>query len=217
VRVALVAKASASTVALAVGGPILVAVAWTFVRRGRASVWTSMALCLGALGIAALLTGEVRAGERPSLPVLVVLGLGAGVALYLATAVFLSVVGRWRMLARHAAALYAQRGGLSLGTVIVLAAVISAGGEELLWRGVVQGVSVGAFGKVAGALLAWGAYVAANFFSGSLPIILGGIVGGAAWTALALWTGGIVAGLACHAAWTALMVALPPIPTEDRP
>jgi membrane protease YdiL (CAAX protease family) len=215
--IALISNAGGPVVALAVGGPILVVVAWTIVRMGRASVWVTMATCMGSLGILSLLTGEVRTGERPSLPAMVILGLGAGVALYLATAVFLSVVRRWRMLARHAAALYAQRGGLSLGTVIVLAAVISAGGEELLWRGVVQGVSVGAFGKVAGALLAWGAYVAANFFSGSLPIILGGIVGGAAWTALALWTGGIVAGLACHAAWTALMVALPPIPTEDRP
>jgi membrane protease YdiL (CAAX protease family) len=215
--IALISNASAPVVALAVGGPILVVVAWTIVRVGRASVWVTMAACMGSLGTLSLLTGEVRAGERPSLPAMVILGLGAGVALYLATAVFLSVVRGWRMLSRHAAALYAQRGGLSLGTVIVLAAGISAGGEELLWRGVVQGVSVGAFGNVAGALLAWGAYVAANVFSGSVPIILGGIVGGAAWTALALWTGGIAAGLACHAAWTALMVALPPIPTEDRP
>lgn len=212
----LVAEASAPTVALAVGGPILVAVAWTIVRMGRASVWTAMALCLGALGLLSLLTGEVRAGERPSLPVLVVLGLGAGVALYLATAVFLSLVRGWTMLARHASTLYARRGGLSAVTVIVLAAGISAGGEELLWRGVVQNVAAGAVGNVAGALLAWAAYVGANAFSGSVPIILGGLVGGAVWTALAVWTGGVAASLACHAAWTAMMVALPPLPTEDR-
>jgi membrane protease YdiL (CAAX protease family) len=71
-------------------------------------------------------------------------------------------------------------------------------------------------GSLAGALLAWGVYVAANAVSGSLPIILGALVGGAVWTALALWTGGVAASLACHAAWTALMVALPPLPTEDR-
>jgi membrane protease YdiL (CAAX protease family) len=214
--VALVQNASVPVVALAVGGPIVVAVAWTIVRVGRASVLATMAACLGSLGILSLLTGEVRAGARPSVPLMVVLGLGAGVVLYLATAVFLSWARRWKMLARHAAALYARRGGLSLATVIVLAAGISSGGEELLWRGVVQDVSAGALGNVTGAVLAWGAYVAANAFSGSLPIILGGIVGGAVWTALALWTGGIAASLACHAAWTALMVALPPVPTEDR-
>jgi membrane protease YdiL (CAAX protease family) len=214
--VALVAKASAPTVALAVGGPVLVAVAWIIVRTGRASVWSVTAACIGLLGILSLLTGEVRAGERPSLPVLVVLGLGAGVALYLATAVFLSLVRRWTTLIRHASALYARRGELPVVAGIVLAAGVTAGGEELLWRGVVQNVAVGAIGSVAGALLAWGAYVAANAFSGSVPIILGALVGGAVWTVLAMWTGGVAASLACHAAWTALMVALPPLPTEDR-
>jgi membrane protease YdiL (CAAX protease family) len=214
--VALVAKASAPTVVLAVGGPILVAVAWAMVRAGRASVWPVTTACMGVLGILSLLTGEVRAGERPSLPVLVVLGLGAGLALYLATAVFLSLVRRWTTLTRHASALYARRGELPLVAVIVLAAGVTAGGEELLWRGVVQNVAVGAVGSVAGAVLAWGAYVAANAFSGSLPVILGALVGGAVWTALAIWTGGVAASLACHAAWTALMVALPPLPTEDR-
>jgi membrane protease YdiL (CAAX protease family) len=212
----MVAAASAPTVALAVGGPILVAAAWAIVRMGRASVWTSMALCLGGLGILSLLTGEVRAGARPSLPALVVLGIGAGVALYLATAVFLSLVRRWTTLTRHAAALYARGEGLPVVTVVVLAAGITAGGEELLWRGVVQTVAAGTVGSLAGALLAWSMYVAANAFSGSLPVILGALVGGAVWTALALWTGGVAASLACHSAWTALMVVLPPLPTEDR-
>jgi membrane protease YdiL (CAAX protease family) len=175
-----------------------------------------MALCLGALGILSLLTGEVRAGTRPSLPALVVLGIGAGVALYLATAVFLSLVRRWTTLTRHATALYARGEGLPVITVVILAAGITAGGEELLWRGVVQTVAAGTVGSLAGALLAWGMYVATNAFSGSLPIILGALVGGAVWTALALWTGGVAASLACHAAWTALMVTLPPLPTEDR-
>lgn len=214
--VPVVATSSGPAIALAVGGPILVAAAWSVVRIGRASVWTSMALCLGTLGILSVLTSDVRTGERPSLPVLVVLGLGAGVALYLATAVFLSLVRRWTTLTRHSSALYARRGGLSVASAVVLAAGIIAGGEELLWRGVVQGAATGAVGSVAGALLAWGVYVAANAVSGSLPIILGAIVGGAVWTALALWTGGVAASLACHAAWTALMVALPPLPTEDR-
>ena len=214
--VPVVAAASAPTLALAVGGPILVAMAWAIVRMGRASVWTSMALCLGALGILSLLTGEVRAGTRPSLPALVVLGIGAGVALYLATAVFLSLVRRWTTLTRHATALYGRGEGLPVVTVVILAAGITAGGEELLWRGVVQTVAAGTVGSLAGALLAWGMYVATNAFSGSLPIILGALVGGAVWTALALWTGGVAASLACHAAWTTLMVTLPPLPTEDR-
>jgi membrane protease YdiL (CAAX protease family) len=130
--------------------------------------------------------------------------------------VFLSVVQGWELLQRHTAELYGRRGGLSLGTTVILAAVIVVAGEELLWRGVVQGLAGGAFGELPGAAIAWAAYVAANAFSGSAPIILGGIVGGAVWTALAAWTGGIAASLACHAVWTALMVVLPPVPAEGR-
>jgi membrane protease YdiL (CAAX protease family) len=196
--------------------PVVVMLAWGLVRGARASVWATMATCLGALGILSLLTGEVRAGERPPVPVAVLLGLGAGVALYLATAVFLSLMRGWSMLGRHTAELYARRGGRSVAAAVVLAAGISAGGEELLWRGVFQGVAAGALGTVAGAVVAWAIYLVANAVSGSVPVVLAAVVGGGVWTALAVWTGGVAAGLACHAVWTALMVALPPLPTEDR-
>jgi membrane protease YdiL (CAAX protease family) len=202
-------------VALAVVGSIAVAVAWNLVLRGRASVWATMAACLGALGALSLFTGEVHVGEAVPLATMVALGLGAGVTLYLATAAFLSMTRGWRLLARHTTALYRRRGGLSLGAAVLLAAGVSAAGEELFWRGVVQGVAGGALGDLPGAVLAWAAYVGANAFSGSVPVVLGAVVGGGVWAALAAWTGGVVASLACHAMWTALMVALPPVPLED--
>ena len=202
--------------ALTAAAPVAVMAAWALVRGGRTSVWTAMAAVLGSLGIASLLTGQVRAGEQPPAWVGVLLGVGAGVALYLATAVFLSLARGWRTLGRHAAELYTRRGDLSVTAAVVVAAGISAGGEELLWRGVVLGVAVGAFGDVAGAVLAWGLYVVANTVSGSVAILLAAVVGGAVWTALALWTGGVAASVACHAVWTALMIALPPLPSEER-
>ena len=202
--------------ALTGAAPVVVMLAWGVVRSGRASVWTTMAVCLGALGILSLLTGEVRAGDRPSLAVAVLLGLGAGVVLYLGTALFLSLARGWTLLRRHAGELYARRGGLPVGAAVALAAGISAGGEELLWRGLFQGVAAGAMGTVAGAAVAWVIYVIANAVSGSVPISLAAAVGGAVWTALAAWTGGVAGSLACHAVWTGLMVALPPLPTEDR-
>jgi hypothetical protein len=61
-----------------------------------------------------------------------------------------------------------------------------------------------------GAAAAWFGYVAVNAASGSLPFLAGAIVGGAVWTGLAWWSGGIVAGLTSHAVWTALMLARPP-------
>jgi membrane protease YdiL (CAAX protease family) len=205
---------SAPVIALAVGGPVAVAIAWTLVRSGRVSVWVAMSACLGALGFLALATGQVRAGNSPPALVATALGVGAGVALYLATSVFVSVARRWRALARHATALYRLRGHLPLAGAVLLAAGVSAVGEELLWRGVVQTISTDTLGKLAGPAVAWGVYVAANSFSRSVPIILGAVVGGAVWTALAVWTGGIAASVACHVVWTALMTALPPMSTE---
>lgn len=204
-------------IALAVGGPAAaVALAWTLIRTGRVSVWTGMAVCMAILGSLAVLTGMVRLAEAPPPPVAAVLGAGVGIVLYLATAAFLSVARRWELLVRHSAGLYGLRGGLSLAAALALAAGVSTVGEELLWRGAVQAVAARSLGDLPGAALSWGAYVAANAFSGSVPIILGAAVGGAVWAALVVWTGGVAASLACHAVWTALMIALPPLPAEDR-
>jgi membrane protease YdiL (CAAX protease family) len=214
--VAAVPGVSISMVALAVGGPIVAALAWTLVRAGRTTVWAIMPATMGALGILSLLTGDVRVADAIPVTGAVSVGLGAGVALYLATAAFLSVVRGWTLLARHTAALYGRRADLSLGAAVALAAGVVAVGEELLWRGVVQGVADGAVGSFPGAAVAWAGYIAANAFSGSVPVILGGIVGGGVWTALATTTDGIAASLACHVVWTALMIALPPVPAEEQ-
>jgi membrane protease YdiL (CAAX protease family) len=49
-----------------------------------------------------------------------------------------------------------------------------------------------------------------NVASQNLPIVAGGIVAGAAWGGLALWTHGVLASLLCHSVWTGLMLAFPP-------
>lgn len=198
-------------VALAVLGPLAVAGAWLVVRAGRTTVWTAMGITLGVLGVLSLLSGEPRvSGDRGAWFDLGV-GAPAGVALYAATVAFLTVAGRWPLLARHAAELYGRRRGMSLGRALGISAAITAPGEELLWRGVVLGVLGSVFAPWTAGPLAWSAYVAANAVSGSVPIVLGAVVGGAAWTGLAVWTGGVLAGIACHVVWTGLMIARPPI------
>ena len=140
------------------------------------------------------------------------IGLGAGVSFYLATAVFMRLAARWPPLARHARALYGDRGTLGLPSELALSALLIAPAEELLWRGVVLQTLILRFGPsplVPAA--AWLLYVGANAFSGSLPILLAAIVGGAVWTALAVWTGGVAASVVCHAVWTSLMIIRPPI------
>jgi len=197
-------------VVVAVGGPVAVTVAWGLVRARRASVWAAMGVTFVALGTLSLAVGGFAASERFHVSVAAGVGVVAGTVLYGATVAFLAVAGRWPSLARHTAALYGARADVSPGVALIVATLVTAPGEELLWRGVVLGTLGRAFGSAAAAMIAWAAYVAVNAVSASVPIVLGAIVGGAAWTALAWWTGGVVAGIVCHVVWTTLMILRPP-------
>jgi membrane protease YdiL (CAAX protease family) len=197
--------------ALAVGGAIAVAVAWVVVRTGRASIWTAMAVTMFPLGALALLTWSVPAATAVSVPAATLLGLTAGGALYGATAAFMWAARRWPPLARQTSSLYRQADDLSVPAGVGVSAVVVVG-EELLWRGVVAGVLVDASGSGAsGAALAWAAYLATYLLSGSVPVVLGALVGGATWAALGWWTGGVVAPALCHVVWTSLMIVAPPV------
>ena len=59
------------------------------------------------------------------------------------------------------------------------------------------------------AVVALLAFVVANLASRNLAIAAGAVVGGAVWVALAWWTGGVLAPLACHIVWTGMMIAFP--------
>lgn len=204
----------AAAVVLAIGGPLAVAATWLIIRSGRVSVWIANGALMPVLGAASLLTGVVEASPaRVGVGWAGLLGLLAGAGLYAATAAFMAVAGRWPPLARHTESLYENRRDISLPLALAVSAVLVAPGEELLWRGVVLDALREALGSSQVApVLSWLAYVAANAVSGSVPIVLGAVVGGAVWTALAAMTGGVVASIACHAVWTGLMVTFPPVP-----
>jgi hypothetical protein len=197
-------------IVLACAGGLAAALAWVLVRRGKVSVWSAMGALFVVLGSLSLATGTVVAAGEVSLPTAVAVGAGSGFALYGATMGFVLLGSRWALLRHHAAALYRQGKGVPLGLAVVLAAGVTAPGEELFWRGLVQVVAAHPTSEVAGAAIALAGYVAANLASGSVPVILAALIGGAVWGGLALGTGGVVASLVCHAIWTGLMVAVPP-------
>jgi membrane protease YdiL (CAAX protease family) len=200
--------------ALAIGGPVAVALTWVAVRTGRASIWTANTVVLGALGVASVLTGRIRWGGDETTTGLAWLGIGlaGGVVLYAATRTFMAMAGRWPPLARQTHAIYGNRGSISLPGALLTSGLIVAPGEELLWRGVVLGVlAEGAWSVELAGMVTWGAYVVVNLFSGSLPIVLGAVVSGAVWTVLAVLSGGVAASVACHVVWTSLMILRPPV------
>ena len=204
---------SAWTVALAVAGPVSVAIAWLVIRSRRYSLWLVNGLLMPVLGGLSLLTGEVAfSSEKIEGGWALLLGIGAGLALYAATAAFMAVAGRWPVLAKHTSSLYENRSDISPAAAVGVSAVLVAPGEELLWRGVVL-AALGSATESTGiaAVLSWAAYIVSNAFSASLPIVLGAIVSGAAWTLLAACTEAVTASIACHVLWTGLMVAFPPV------
>ena len=196
-------------VAVMIGGALVEVAAWWAVSRGEVSVWVAMGVALPAMGIAAVTVRAPSLSATVSAEVAVATGVAAGVALYLATRLFVAAI-RWRTFQRHSVQLYARQAGLPLVGAIVLAAVVTAPGEELFWRGMFQAeLSVALDSSTVGAAIAWAAYVGANLSSRNLAIIAGALVGGAVWSALAWWTGGTLASIVSHALWTALMLGFP--------
>ncbi|MCI0633316.1 MAG: CPBP family glutamic-type intramembrane protease [Actinobacteria bacterium] len=184
--------------------------AWWRVSRGG-NVWTHVTPVLASMGVAALLVGPPAWSPDASSGVALVAGLAMGIVLYGATRVAMLVFSRRALFERHSVQMYERQGGLSLGVALVLSLALSVPGEELFWRGLVQEELASALdGRMAlAAVVAWVAFVAANLPGGNLAIAAGAVVGGAVWGALAWWTGGVLAPLACHIVWTGLMIALP--------
>jgi hypothetical protein len=184
--------------------------AWWLVSVKGRDVWKLMPLVLVVLGVAAVLGARAREPEVDR-TVALAAGAGAGVALYLATRVFLRLALRWEPFRRHTGDVYGRASGTPMLRALTLSLGAMVPAEELFWRGLAQGeLARGSLGSVGGALVAWALYVVANLPSRSLPIIAGAAAGGAAWGALAWWTGGILAPLTSHILWTGLMLVRPP-------
>lgn len=185
---------------------------WWLVARGRTNVWRGLAMVIGVAGVAAVLTGRLAISPRVSIAAAAAGGVGSGLLLFVGTAAFSALAVRlWPRFRVHAERIYEQRFGMSLLAVLGLALGLAVTGEELFWRGLAQTRATEAAGRVGGAAVGWGAYVVANLPSANLAILAGAVVGGAVWAALAAWTGGVLAPLLSHLAWTGLMILLPPV------
>ena len=197
--------------ALMGAGAAGVVLVWRLVAAGRVSLFAGQATLFGAVGVAAVATGRVGLSPRLWWGWAFPAGAGAGVLLYVATRAFVAVVRRWPRFERHVDQIYDQRRGTMLPAALALSSAVVAPGEELFWRGLFQGRLAVATTWLAAALITWAVYVAVNAASGSLAILAAAVVSGGVWGVLALWTHGVMASVACHSTWTALMVLAPPV------
>jgi membrane protease YdiL (CAAX protease family) len=179
------------------------------VAAGRASVWHLIVALFAVEGVVAVIVLPPIASGNETVAVALTAGAASGLVLWAGTLAFVAVAVRWQPFRATVAKQYERAAEVSLPVAIALSIVLAVPGEELFWRNLVQR-RFGVSSEMMGAAVAWLGYVAVNAASGSLPLIAGAVVGGAVWGGLAWWSGGIVASLASHGVWTALMLARPP-------
>ena len=213
---ACVCGSDVAVVTLMVVGTLATAAGWFAVARHRASIWVVFGVTNGMLGVAALATRDVPLSPDVAAGTAALAGLAVGLALYGGTVAFVALVRRMPAFAKDVTDLYGRGTGLTLPVALVLASGVAAPGEELFWRGLFQQHIAQGSGRAVAAVATWLVYVAANAVSRSLPITAAAIVAGGVWVLLAAWTGGVLAALLCHVAWTGLMLAFPP-PGGVRP
>lgn len=187
--------------------------AWAFMflpdRRG---IWPRTWIAAGVLSAVAVggllavgrlgeITGPIDATE-------LAIGLAVGGAWLVATHVGYRVI-TWRFpsFGSQVRDLYRLRDGDS-STAQMAGPIVAMGvAEELLFRGVLQGV-----GGFAVALLA---YTAVQAFERKWALAVAALLGGAVWGALFAWRLGLVAPVAAHVLWTAVLTFLWPLGVEE--
>jgi membrane protease YdiL (CAAX protease family) len=185
-------------------------VGWWLVASRRADVWRLMPLVLAPMGIVGAFVAPWADPEVRAAPSLVV-GALSGLALFVGTRAFVWGAAHWEPFRRQTLAKYREAATVSLSTSLALSLLIVVPAEEVFWRGLTQATLADTgLGAVGGALAAWILYVVANLPSRSLPIVAAAVVGGALWTALWWWSGGVLAPLTSHILWTGSMLVLPP-------
>jgi membrane protease YdiL (CAAX protease family) len=201
--------------AIVVVGVVVQVVVWRLVVRGRLPFWPATATTFAAIGIASFLAGDPSCCRETDVAVASVVGVASGLVFYGATRVVVDLATQHPLLHGAVVDLYRRSQEISFVTVLALALLIAVPGEELFWRGFVLPELRDDTGSVTGAILTWAAAVGVNAAWTSAPLLAGAVVGGAVWTVLATWSGGVVAPVASHLVWTGLMLVWPPPVARD--
>jgi len=191
-------------------GVVLQVVAWRLVARDALSFWPAVTSTFALCGIASLLAGDPRCCSQTAFLDASAFGLASGLLLFGATRVVVDLATRRPSLHGAVAGVYRRSQETSIATAFVLTLVIAVPGEELFWRGFVLPELRDVTTSTIGTLVAWLAAVGVNAAWASAPLLAGAVVGGAVWTGLAAWSGGVVAPIASHLVWTGLMLRWPP-------
>jgi uncharacterized protein len=196
----------------------LAAVVWTAAFRGRRGFWPKMAVGVGTLGAFALAANpELRSPRnRPRLR-------DAGVGLATAAALYgiFQVGDRFarRVMPTGAADIdevYARRRTAPRWFIASALALLIAPGEELFWRGLVNGYLMQRLGRTAGSALGAVIYGGIHLITGNLTLTGAAGIAGAFWSLQYLFEGRLPAVIVSHVAWDVwIFLVQPTVELDD--
>jgi uncharacterized protein len=175
-------------------------------------IWGALGSTAIALGLAVLLLGRPASTEllRPS-PRLILLGAAVGGLLAVATYALYPTMARLApSIPADTARLYeAFRAPSPLVASLALGPVVL--GEELVWRGAIQGALSLRFGPERGATLAAVVYALVHLPLGSAVLVAVALTCGLVWGHLRVRTASLVPPLVAHLVWDLLVLLWLPL------
>jgi membrane protease YdiL (CAAX protease family) len=186
------------------------------IARGRLRFWPATTATLGAVGITALVVGDPAWCASVSAEAAAVAGVAGGIGFYAATRAVVGVASRRPALREAVSGVYDHATDVPFALSLALSLAIAVPGEELFFRGLVLPQLRAATTPLLGAILTWLVGARVGMAWKSLPLFAGAVVGGALWTALGAWSGGVLSPLICHLLWTGAMIAWPPRVARDK-
>jgi len=192
-------------------GAILLACFGWFVTFGVAwgNFWVKIGITVAAV------TAYSFAWQRPRIRftrAAVTLGLASAVVLYAAffvgNALAPLVVSR---AGSQVSGIYGLGEGSSRVWIFLLLFFVTGPGEEIFWRGFLQGRLERRWGVARGYLAATLVYGGVHIFSGNLMLLLAALTAGAFWGAIYAWKHDLAALIVSHSFWSAFIFAIVPI------
>jgi CAAX protease family protein len=108
-------------------------------------------------------------------------------------------------------AIYYLGAGGNKALVFLLLFFITGPGEEIFWRGFLQGRLMARRGRFSGYVITTLLYAGVHVFSWNLVLILAALVAGSFWGLLYLWKRDLLIQIVSHSFWSAVIFAVAPI------
>lgn len=174
-----------------------------------------MAAGVGGLGALALAANPELRRQRPA-PRDAASGIASAAALY---AIFrVGDLFARRVMPRGSEEIdevYARRRSAPRWFIAAALALLIAPGEELFWRGLVNGYLMQRFGRVTGSALGAGIYGFIHLITGNLTLTGAAGVAGAFWSLQYLFEGRLGALIVSHVTWDLWIFLLQPTVEQD--